>query len=99
MCGEGRLHLDRVRGGLRRAVALWLVVVLSACTPLADNRQPLPERLPNDDYGVYVGCMRAVARLTVQSRAYWTIDEMADFCEDVRRSFDEDRRRSMDNDI
>lgn len=72
-------------------------LLIVGCQPLPHDQQPHLQRMPENDFGVYVGCMRAVARLTVRSRAYWTIDEIALFCDDIRRSFDDDRQRSTNN--
>jgi len=80
------------------AVILLSSLLIAGCRPLTIDQQPHLQRMPENDFGVYVGCMRAVARLTVRSRAYWTVDEIALFCDDVRRSFDDDRQRSANND-
>lgn len=62
--------------------------------PTNNIQQTLP--LAADDTAIYAGCVRAVARLVIRSKAYrvWPPEEIAIFCEDVRRSFETERKNA-----
>lgn len=75
---------------------ILLVLLLSGCIyakrPTGSIRQTLPSI--EADYAVYLGCVRAVARLAIRSNStdVWTMKEIMQFCEEVRQSFDTDKR-------
>lgn len=82
-----------------RMMTKWLIVacVLTACIAPQPQTAPI-QIMPYHDSGVRAGCIRAMARLVVQSKSYevWPMDRIYSYCDEIERSFyDEQRQKDL----
>ena len=71
-----------------------IIFIFVACIPRPPQSNQIVQTLPSvdSDYAIYVGCVRAVARLMVRSQSYsWSQDDIASYCAEVMQSFREER--------
>lgn len=73
----------------------WLLAacILTSCIAPQPQMAPI-QIMPYHDSGVRAGCVRAVARLVIQSQAFalWPMDRIYQFCDEVQQSYYDELR-------